>query len=63
MNFGWTDVWLYINDKEKKYHDFELKVVTPKFVADSIYFAIDLGWKGGKKDYTYKVLIQFLVNN
>lgn len=48
VDFGWHDVWLYVNDKENQLPDFEPKSVTPKFVRESIFFALSKGWKEGK---------------
>lgn len=60
VDFGYFDVWDYVNDQENRPPDFEPKVITPKFVKESILFAINNGWNGDKmniefKDSTYKV--------
>lgn len=44
IDFGWYDVWEYVNDKENEPPEFEPKIVTPKFVSDSIKFALNNGW-------------------
>ena len=54
VDFGWYDVWLYVNDKENRPPDFEPKNVTPKFVSDSILFGITEGWEKGKMEIEYR---------
>lgn len=54
VDFGYYDVWLYINDKENCPPDFEPKVVTPKFVSQCIQFALQAGWTTGKMELEYK---------
>lgn len=44
IDFGWYDVWLYVNDKENRPPDFEPQNVTPKFVKESILYALHHGW-------------------
>jgi len=61
VDFGWFDVWLYVNDKENRPPDFEPKSITPKFVRASIQFALSNGWSKGKfkiefKNDLYKVV-------
>ena len=53
IDFGWYDVWLYVNDKENRPPDFEPKIVTPQFVSESISFALAENWK------EYKMEIEF----
>ncbi len=48
IDFGWYDIWLYVNDKENRPPDFEPKNVTPKFVSESISNALNQGWEEGK---------------
>lgn len=54
VDFGWYDVWLYVNDKENRPPDFEPKSVTPKFVRESILFAITKGWDKGKMEIEFR---------
>lgn len=54
VDFGWFDVWLYVNDPENRPADFEPKKVTPKFIHDSIVFALDNGWMKGKFELEFK---------
>ena len=54
VDFGWYDVWLYVNDPQNKPPDFEPKSVTPKFVNDSISFALNQGWKEGKMELEFR---------
>lgn len=54
VDFGWFDVWLYVNDKENRPPDFEPKSVTPKFVSESISFAIAEGWREGKMELRFR---------
>ena len=44
VDFGWYDVWLFVNDKENEPLEYEPKKVTPAFVRKSIIEAIKLGW-------------------
>ncbi len=53
IDFGWYDVWLFVNDKENEPADFEPKSVTPKFVSKSISFALVEGWKDGKMEIEF----------
>ena len=48
VDFCWYDIWLYVNDKENRPPDFEPKIVTPKFVSESISYALNQGWEEGK---------------
>lgn len=54
VDFGWYDVWLYANDKGNKPPDFEPKNVTPKFVSESISYALSKGWSEGDMQIVYK---------
>ena len=54
VDFGWYDIWLYVNDSDNKPPDFEPKSITPKFVKGSIFFALNIGWKGGKMELIFK---------
>ena len=54
IDFGWYDVWLYVNDQENKPPDFEPRKVTPKFVSKSISFALKSGWEEGKIEIEFK---------
>jgi len=45
VDYGYFDVWLYVNDRENRPPDFEPKSVTPSFVADAIRFARIVGWQ------------------
>ncbi|MEH0152578.1 hypothetical protein V6R21_00450 [Limibacter armeniacum] len=54
VDFGWYDVWLFVNDKENKSPDFEPKSVTPKFVSESITYALTQGWDNGKMEIEFK---------
>ncbi|MBD0404912.1 hypothetical protein [Flammeovirga sp. EKP202] len=54
VDFGWYDVWLYVNDKENRPPDFEPKSVTPKFVSDSIIYALTQGWDYGKMEIEFR---------
>ena len=55
INFGWYDDWLYVNDKENEPPEFEPVIVTPKFVSESIKFALDNGWDVEKANQNFKV--------
>ncbi|WP_417887961.1 hypothetical protein [Zunongwangia sp.] len=54
VDFGWYDVWLYINDKENRPPDFEPKSVTPKFVSESITYALTQGWDDRKMEIEFR---------
>jgi hypothetical protein len=54
VDFGWFDVWLYTNDKENRPPDFEPKSVTPKFVSESISYALNEGWKEGNAQLEFR---------
>lgn len=54
VDIGWYDVWLYVNDKENRPPDFEPKSVTPKFVSESILFALTQGWDKGKMEIEFR---------
>lgn len=54
VDFGWYDVWLYVNDNENRPPDFELKSVTPKFVSESITYALTQGWDNGKMEIEFR---------
>jgi len=54
VDFGWYDVWLYVNDKENRPPNFEPKSVTPKFVCDSIIYALTQGWDDGKMEIEFR---------
>jgi hypothetical protein len=53
VDFGWYDVFDYLGTKKEMPPDFEPKVATPKFVAESIKFAITIGWKDNKIELVY----------
>ena len=40
IDFGWFDEWLFANDRENRPPDFYPRMATPKFVSESIQFAI-----------------------
>ncbi len=44
VDFGWYDDWLYLGEGENKPTDFEPKAATPRFVSESIMFALTQGW-------------------
>ncbi|WP_378174094.1 hypothetical protein [Aquimarina sp. SS2-1] len=54
VDFGWYDTWLFVNDNDNRPSDFEPKSVTPKFVSESISFALTKGWKEGKMEIEFK---------
>lgn len=61
IDFGYFDVWDYVNDNKNKPPDFTPMVVTPKFVSESIKFALKNGWNMNKlkiefKNGIYKVI-------
>lgn len=54
IDFGRFDVWLYVNDAENRPPEFEPRVVTPKFVAESIQYAKTIGWPKGRIEIEFK---------
>lgn len=54
IDFGWFDVWDYIHEIEPP--EFEPKVVGPKFVSDSIKFAINNGWNPELSHHSFKLI-------
>ena len=55
VDFGWYDVWLYVNDKlENRPPDFEPHSVTPQFVRECIIFALQNNWVEGTMNMEYK---------
>jgi hypothetical protein len=44
VDFGWYDVWLYVNDKENRPPDFQPETITPAFVRRAILFALNSKW-------------------
>lgn len=54
VEFGWYDVWLYVNDKENRPPDYEPQKVTPKFVSDSITYALTQVWDDGKIEIEFR---------
>ncbi len=50
VDFGWVDVWLYVNDEINRPLEFEPKIVTPSFVQKSICFALANGWDINSRD-------------
>lgn len=54
IDFGYFDIWDYVNDQENKPPDFTPKVVTPKFVSESIKFALKNGWSKNKMSIKFK---------
>lgn len=54
VDFGWYDVWLYVNDEENRPPDFEPKVVTPNFVRESIKYALKQGWDDKKMELEFR---------
>ena len=54
VDFGWYDVWDHIHDGENRPPDFEPQIATPKFVRDSILYALSLGWNESKMEIQYK---------
>lgn len=47
IEFGWYDVWLLVGDPNKS-PDSASKQITPKFVSESIKFAMANGWDTSK---------------
>jgi len=53
VDFGYYDLWLHVNDEQKP-PDFEPKIVTPKFVRESILFALNHGWTNGTCELVFQ---------
>lgn len=43
-DFGWFDVWLYVNDKKNRPEPHEPQQVTPEFVSKCIQYALAEKW-------------------
>ena len=54
IDFGFFDIWLYVNDEENRPPDFEPKSITPKFVRESVQFALRKGWKENKMEIVFR---------
>lgn len=54
IDFGFYDPFDYINTDEEVPPDFSPKVATPKFVSESIKFAVSNGWTEGKFNLKYR---------
>jgi len=54
IDFGWYDVWDYINNKEERPPDFSPSIVTPKFVSESILFSLNNNWNDGKMELIFR---------
>ena len=56
IDFGYYDVWLYMNDWENRPADYEPKIITPAFVSTCIVEALNLGWNPSLKHGLFKVI-------
>jgi len=56
IDFGWYDVWEFVNDKENEPPEFEPQIVTPKFVNASIKFALNNGWNIEHENLQFRVI-------
>lgn len=56
VDFGYYDVWLYVNDKENRPPDFDPKSITPKFVKNAIDYAIINGWNINSKNQKTRLI-------
>lgn len=58
VDFGWYDVWLFVNDPDNVPPPYEPKVITPLFVQECVLFAFENGWniekKAGKFEIFYR---------
>jgi hypothetical protein len=55
IDFGWYDFFDYVGSQiDKRPPDFEPKIATPRFVAKSIKYARNTGWKKGKLEVQYR---------
>lgn len=54
VDFGWYDVWLYLNNQGDRPPDFAPKNVTPKFISESITYALAQGWEDGKMEIEFR---------
>jgi len=53
IDFGWYDIFDYLGSKEKMPPDFEPSAATPKFVSESIKYAVKMGWNDKKMELKY----------
>ncbi|WP_338767056.1 hypothetical protein WAF17_05050 [Bernardetia sp. ABR2-2B] len=54
IDFGWYDIFLFMNDKENRPPKFYPKAITPKFVQESILFALENEWSEGTMKVEYR---------
>lgn len=54
VDIGWFDVWLDVGAKANEIDNVQPKSVTPKFVSESILFALKKGWKQGEMEILFK---------
>lgn len=54
LDFGWFDVWDYVNDQENRPPNFEPRTVSSGFVAQSIRYGISKGWPSGQVEVDFK---------
>lgn len=53
VDFGWYDVWLYVNKVEKP-PEFTPAIATPGFVRQAILFAISEGWQAQQMEMQFR---------
>ncbi|MCB9222748.1 MAG: hypothetical protein H6582_01120 [Crocinitomicaceae bacterium] len=58
VDFGWYDIWLYVNDQENEPPPYEPKRVTPEFVKKCIVFALSKEWKPDQSSSVFNVFYQ-----
>lgn len=63
IDFGWYDLFDHLGSKEGMPPDFEPAAATPKFVAESIEYALNTGWKDGKMEVEYKKNVYAIKKN
>ncbi|WP_375560891.1 hypothetical protein ACE193_24875 [Bernardetia sp. OM2101] len=54
IDFGWYDIWLFIHDIKNMPPNFYPQAITPKFIKESILFALENDWKKGTMKLNYK---------
>ena len=56
VDTGWYDVWDYVNDKENEPPECDPQIITPKFVSESIKFALANGWNVDVPHQEFKLI-------
>lgn len=56
VDYGWYDVWLFVNDEANRPPPFEPQIITPSFVKECIVFAMNNEWNIEKRVEKFEVI-------